>query len=164
MKYTSLFTAALLTTISSAAFAASADTEKFVTTASSSDMFEIKSSKLALATSKNAKVKTLAKQIISDHMKSTAGLKTALAVSGSDAKPASALLPEHAETLEKLKSTDASDFDTTYLDAQETAHKDGISLFEHYASDGDVPALKKFASKTLPTLEMHKDHIEKLDH
>ncbi len=167
MKKTTLM-AILMAATSTAAFAAS-DTQEFVTKASSSNMFEIESSKLALDRSNNAEVKQLASQIIADHEKAGNGLTTAIsqsnAMSKTDTKlqPRTSLLENHAEMLNKLKTADADDFDAAYLDAQESAHEEAISLFEDYSENGEVAAIKQFAKNTLPTLEKHEDHVERLD-
>jgi putative membrane protein len=38
---------------------------------------------------------------------------------------------------------------------QVAGHKDAVSLFGDYAKNGDDPALKIWAKKTLPKLKMH---------
>lgn len=157
------FATVLFATVSSAAFAASDMTQQFVTSASSSGMFEVESSKLALQRSKNAEVKKLASQMVADHTKANGQLKAALAKSDSGAKPAPRLLEQHADMLEELKQTDAEEFDAAYLDAQESAHEEAVTLFEAYAENGDDASVKQFASTTLPTLKAHKDHVESLD-
>lgn len=152
-----------LATVSTAAFAATEKTQDFVTGASIGGMFEIESSKLALDRSKNTEIRKLADMLVKDHTKANAELKTTLAKSSSDAKPASALDKKHAEMLAELKKADADEFDAEYLDAQEDAHEEAVNLFRKYASVGDDADLKEFAKKTVPTLEKHKDHVEKLD-
>ncbi|PLU74096.1 hypothetical protein BMJ21_04210, partial [Sinorhizobium medicae] len=51
--------------------------EEFVTMAASSDMFEIQSSQLAVANSKQDSVRQFAEMMIADHTKASQELKTA---------------------------------------------------------------------------------------
>jgi putative membrane protein len=45
---------------------------------------------------------------------------------------------------------------------QRKAHADAVKLFESYARDGDNAALKTFAQRTVDTLKMHQQMIEKI--
>jgi putative membrane protein len=45
---------------------------------------------------------------------------------------------------------------------QTQAHKEAVALFSAYANSGDDPAMKEFAKKTLPVLQMHERHVKDL--
>jgi putative membrane protein len=45
---------------------------------------------------------------------------------------------------------------------QTTAHMEAVTLFATYAKGGDDAAVKAFAEKTLPKLDMHKMQVLKL--
>ncbi|MER9544787.1 DUF4142 domain-containing protein [Mesorhizobium sp. M0437] len=49
-----------------------------------------------------------------------------------------------------------------YIDMQTQAHKEAVALFSAYANSGDDPAMKEFAKKTLPVLQMHERHVKDL--
>ena len=53
-------------------------------------------------------------------------------------------------------------FDQDYVQAQLQAHQDAVALFTAYSRNGDNPALKSFAAKTLPTLKHHLTQVEAL--
>lgn len=166
MKKTTLLAGAmLLWTIP--AFAQTAGTgksltaEQFVEVAGVSNLFEIETSKLALQQAEDAKVKTFAQQMIDDHTKATAELKTVAQKAG--AKVPTALDAEHKKLLEDLRAQKGGDFDDDYIEAQVDAHEKAVALFGDYAKSGDQAELKAFAAKTLPTLEMHYDHVQKMD-
>jgi putative membrane protein len=165
MKTTHLI-AVLLATASSTAFAAeptSAMTQDFVTKASTAGLFEIESSKLALEKSENADVKSFAKEMVADHTVADKKMKSTIADNHIDAKPAAALDSKHKDLLSSLKNAKGANFDAKYVDIQEDAHEEAVTLFTDYSTRGDNASLKKFAADTLPTLEKHKQHIESLD-
>ena len=134
------------------------DKASFVKVVTSSNAFEIESSKLAEQKAKDADVKEFAKQMISDH--TIAGEELKKAAKLGDEPPV--LSPKHAAMLETLKSASDQDFQPLYIEMQTTAHMEAVTLFATYAKGGDDAAVKAFAEKTLPKLEMHKMHVLKL--
>jgi len=137
-------------------------TEDFVTQVAVSDMFEIESSKLAQQKAASPQIKTFASQMVGDHGKTTAELKTL--VSGGKVKaPLPAVMDSsHQSKLDKLKGLSGADFDKQYVSDQQAAHKDAVDLFERYAKGGDNADLKNWAGKTVPALKHHKDMADKL--
>lgn len=159
----------LVTSIIIAAFFASPAFAKesgaeFVRKATQATNFELESGKLALKRASNADVKSFAQKMIDDHTSAAKKMKEAAAKdnvdTGGDPK---AMDEKDAKTLAKLKEVEAKDFDEAYMDAQETAHKKTVDLFEDYASNGDAPNLKLFAAETLPTLKGHGKHADEME-
>lgn len=134
------------------------DKASFVKVVTSSNTFEIESSKLAERKAKDADVKEFAAQMIKDHTAAAEGLKEAAKLG--DEAPA--LAPKHAAMLETLKSASEQDFQPLYIEMQTVAHMEAVTLFATYAKGGDDAAVKGFAAETLPKLEMHKAHVMKL--
>ncbi|MET0746986.1 MAG: DUF4142 domain-containing protein [Rhizobium sp.] len=141
-----------------AAPAMSIDKASFVKVVTSSNAFEIESSKLAEQKAKDGDVKDFAKKMIADHTKAAEGLKKAAKLD--DTPPV--LSPKHAAMLELLKAASDEDFEPLYIDMQTSAHMEAVTLFATYAKGGDDAAVKAFAKTTLPKLEMHKMHVLKL--
>ena len=136
--------------------------QDFTTKAANANMFEIETSKLALKMGTRADVKTFAKQMVADHTKAGAKFKTVLAGDKDVTAPA-ALNDDLQKKLDDLKTkTKGDDFDNAYISAQKDAHSDAVSLFDNYAKNGTDAALKQFATDTLPTLQAHKDMIDKM--
>jgi putative membrane protein len=135
-------------------------TGDFITEAAQSDMFEIQASKLA-ATKTQGKVQAFAKQMVTDHTKTTNELKP---LAQKDNVP---LPPDMSSSqksmLNKLRGMGGQDFAKQYLDDQVSAHKDAVSLFQRYANGGDEPQAKAWANQTLPTLQHHLDMAQQLD-
>jgi putative membrane protein len=141
-----------------AAAAMNVDKATFVKVVTSSNAFEIESSKLAEQKAKDADVKEFAKQMVADHTMAGEELKKAAKLGDE----AFALSPKHAAMLETLKGASEQEFQPLYIDMQTNAHMEAVTLFATYAKGGDDPAVKEFATKTLPKLEMHKMHVMKL--
>lgn len=141
-----------------AAPAFAVDKVSFLKQVESSNVFEIESSKLAEQKAKDPDVKDFAMQMVADHTNARAALKKAAKL-GVDAPM---LSPKHAAMLETLKGASEQDFQPLYIDMQASAHNEAVSLFATYATAGDDRAVRAFAMKTLPTLEVHKAHVQKL--
>ena len=132
----------------------------FVATVASSDMFEIKSSQMALKASASAEVKSFAQQMINDHTKSSKKLKSAAAAE--KIKVPAKTADKHQAMLASLEGKKGPEFDRAYMDEQSKAHDEAVALFTSYAEAGEEPKLKAFAAETLPTLKMHQEHAKKL--
>ncbi len=115
--------------------------DHFVPMATSSNLLEIQSSELALQKASSDQVKQFAQQMIADHTKAGEEMKAAL---------------------DTLKNASTEDFDMAYIELQRMAHDKAVALFQSYASKPDDPTLGAFAQKTLPVLEMHRQHAMQL--
>jgi putative membrane protein len=150
--------AAMPASADKAAAAMNVDKASFVKVVTSSNAFEIESSKLAEQKAKDADVKAFAAAMIKDHTMAAEELKKAAKLG----EEAPKLSPTHAAMLETLKGASDQDFQPLYIEMQSTAHMEAVTLFATYAIGGDDAAVKAFAAKTLPKLEMHKMHVMKL--
>lgn len=138
------------------------DTATFVKTVASANAFEIQSSQIALTKGPAEDVGAFAELMIQDHTKAGEEFKTALAQVDMTSATDPAILPEQAAMLKELEGAEGDDFQAKYIAMQTEAHKQAVALFRSYSEDGDDPALKEFAKKTLPTLEMHEAHVNEL--
>ncbi len=115
---------------------------------------EVEGSKLAVAQSSSADVKTFAQMMIDDHSKAGDELK-ALAASHDVKVSDKPSMLKQAE-LKLLSKRKAASFDQHYAEAIGVkAHEDTIKLFQKEADKGDDADVKSFAAKTLPTLTHH---------
>ncbi|HTO40976.1 MAG TPA: DUF4142 domain-containing protein [Rhizomicrobium sp.] len=142
--------------------------------ASSSDAFEITSSKIAMTHAVNPKVKDFAAQMVRDHEATTdklvalGGIKKASLVAkmqpGKDGKFAGndLLSISQAAELNSLDSKSNADFDKTYIADQVKGHKDAVALLQDYAKNGDSAKLKAYATEILPTVKHHLVEAEKI--
>jgi putative membrane protein len=153
--------AAMPTTSSSNAIAAPiSDPEGFASKAAISNMFEIQASQLALTSSTTPAVKTFAQKMIDDHTK--AGKQMQQAAQSEKVSVPTALDGAASQQLAKLKGLSGQQFDQAYLPMQLQAHEDAVALFQGYSTSGQAGALKDFAGKALPTLQMHLKMVQDL--
>jgi putative membrane protein len=141
----------------------SPSTQDFVTEAASGDMFEIQSSQIALQKTSDQAVKDFAEQMITDHSKTSAELKSLIDSGKAKGALPTALDSSQQSMLDKLKNLSGSDFTQQYRDDQLKGHKDAVDLFRRYAKGGDNDALKAWAQQTLPTLQHHLEMAQNLD-
>ena len=144
-------------TTSAAATQHAVPADQFVQMAAVSNMFEIQSSMVAKSMAKNADVKAFADQMIADHTKAGEEMKSV-----APSTPPDTLDDKHQAMVDELNKAQGADFDKKYVDMQVQAHKEAVALFSGYAQNGDDADLKAFAAKTLPVLQQHYDHVQKL--
>ncbi len=129
--------------------------QSFVNTAAASDAFEIETSRLALINGASASVKSYAQKMIDAHTGSTAKLKTLTAGMNPALTPNATLNAQQQATLDQLKSLNGKAFDEAYIAAQTAGHQQTLDALKGYATTGDTPALKNFASDLIPTVTAH---------
>ncbi|KQS86455.1 MULTISPECIES: DUF4142 domain-containing protein [unclassified Rhizobium] len=157
----SLLSLFLMTTPSLAAMPASADAPmnvdkaSFVKVVTSSNAFEMESSKLAERMAKDADVKEFSAAMIKDQIMAAEELKKVAKLDDMLAK----LSPKHAAILHLFKGASVQDFQPLYIEMQTTAHMEAVTLFATYAKGGDDESANAFAAKTLTKLENHKMHV-----
>jgi putative membrane protein len=136
------------------------DPQQFADMASSSNMFEIESSRLALEKSKNEQVTTFAQHMIDDHTKAGEDMTAAAQSDGLTVAPG--LQPAHQSKLDELSGAEGDAFDQAYIAAQVAAHDEAVALFQSFSTGGEDSALKAFAANTLPTLQKHREEVGSL--
>jgi len=129
--------------------------QDYVTKAANADMMEVEAAKVAQSRATSADVKAFAKQMVADHTKSTADLKSTLKTANLTLTPPSALPGDMADTVNDLKTVDAKDFDKKYMSLMVDSHQDALDLQSRYANDGDNAQLKAFAATTAQKVQEH---------
>jgi putative membrane protein len=160
MKTTVLAAACVL--FAGPALAQSMSTQEFVNNAAIGDMFEVQSSQLALDKQADRDTKPFAQKMVKDHSKTSRQLKGLIDKGKVQATLPTDLDSAHKAKLDQLRGLSGKEFDTAYDDAQKEAHQQAVTLFDGYAKNGDNADLKKWASKTLPTLKQHQKMADKL--
>ena len=134
----------------------------FLKNAAQAGNYEIEGSKLAQSKSKNPEVKSFAKHIIDDHTKAAAELKALAAKKGVELPAKPSLL--QMTSLKLLGTHDGTEFDESYAEnIGVDAHESAVEDFSEAAEDDDDPDVKKFAQKTLPTLQKHLEMAKSLE-
>ncbi len=132
---------------------------QFVEQAGSAGNFEIASSEIAAGKAKDVEVKAFAVQMIKDHRAAARELKS---TAGSKYKVPTQLDAQGLKLMDELKS-ESHDIDAVYVKMQVEAHEQAVELFTAYGKQGDDPALRAFAVKMLPILQMHYEMIKKIN-
>lgn len=137
------------------------DAMGYVAKAGASDLFEIESSKAALAMSTNAGTKKFAQMMVDHHTQSTAKVMAAAKAANKTVAPAK-LEPMQQQMLNEIKSADAAGVDRIYIKHQATAHQAALALHQAYAQNGDTDAFKKAAAEIAPVVQKHIAELDKL--
>jgi putative membrane protein len=157
-----LSTALFVSAFTLPSFAATSEnTQDFIHQATVGNLFEVKSSQLALKRTSDANVRDFANHMIKDHTRVGDRLKSALSAENKKYMPKT-LDQENQDKLDNLQKTSAADFNKDFIDAQVEAHDNAVDLFQDYADNGDDQRLKSFAADNLPTLKKHQDQIKEL--
>ena len=127
----------------------------------SSNIFEIESSRLALARSQSNAIKEFADRMVGEHTRAANRTRQVLNEMGAS-PPATMLEAAHQEKLDALKAVANQEFDRAYLEVQYTEHVEAINLIREYARTGDNERLKVLAAEALPMLQGHLDHVTRL--
>lgn len=136
------------------------DDAKFAVAAANGGMAEVELGTLAQQKAANQKVKDFGGMMVSDHSKANDEMKAL-------AKSKGITLPDSIDSKEQKVKNDLSakmgaDFDKAYVSNMIDDHKEDIKEFEDASKNLKDPDLKAFAVKTLPTLKMHLDAIQKI--
>lgn len=133
--------------------------------AMNSDAFELRSSRLAIQRSRSQAVRSFAREMVRDHGKSSAMLMEMAGGTTATAgrqRSGSTLDPRRAQMYEQLRAQRGRAFDALYAQMQVQAHEEAVTLFTSYSSNGSDPALRRFATETLPTLREHLAEAQQL--
>ena len=165
-----VLTAALVFTASSAIAqtppppppaAARSQAVPYVKAAGMSDLYEIKSSKLALEKSSNPAVRQFAQMMIIHHQQTTQATMTAAKQAGlSPVTPS--LAPAAQRSIAELQAASGADFDRLYISQQLPAHEAALDLHQAYAAKGDKAPLKASAKAAVPIVEAHIAQLRKM--
>ena len=157
-----IFSIAAALAIMPAAVHAQAVTPKtYVAKAGASDLYEKQSSQLVLASTKDAKVRQFANQMIAHHTKSTNDVKAAARQAGI-AVPPPKLEPMQASNIAKLRAAKGTARDQAYIQQQKVAHQQALALHQGYAANGTAAPLKTAAAAIAPVVQTHIDELQQM--
>ena len=114
----------------------------YVATASSIDLFQLKSAELALQRSQDPALRVFAERAISAHRGTSAQLS--LAGRRLNLLPTATLSSEHQAMLDAL--TASGDFDNMYRSQQNVVLQEGVRLHADFAKAGASPTLRPVAA------------------
>ena len=144
----------------SAATVGQMSTEAFTTNVAISDMYEIQAGEIAQKKGQSAGVKDFGKMMVADHKAMAATMAPLVTAAGQTAP--TGLDERRKGLIDNLNAAAPADFDRVYLEQQEAAHNEALTLLQGYAEKGDDAGLKAAAAKAAPKVEAHLEHVMRL--
>ena len=114
----------------------------YVATASSIDLYEVKSAQMAMERAQDPANRAFAERALRAHQGTSAQLS--FAGRRLNLLPTAALDPNHQAMLDALSAT--TDFDNTYRAQQNIVVQEALRLHSSYAKTGDSPTLRPVAA------------------
>ena len=130
----------------------------YMAMASSIDLYEIRSSELALTRAINPRHRDFARMMIAAH----SGTSAQLSFAGRrlNLLPSAALLPQHQAMLDELAAS--SDFDSAYHRQQIAIHEAAVKLHGDFAARGESATLRPVARNALPIVRRHLEIMRRM--
>lgn len=133
----------------------------FAKEAAMDGMTEVNIGEQATKKAQNEEVKDLGKRLAANHKKANDQLMQIAQKQGVQ-------LPQSIDSkaqkqLESLNKKTGAEYDRAFLNYVVSDHKKSIGLFEKQVKQGQDPAFKDFASKTLPVLREHLKTAQNLE-
>ena len=153
--------AAILTSLPGLAAAQVTTGRQYVRMAGAGDQYEIQSSRLVLATTRNPALRRFASMMVRDHTKSTADVKRAAMMGHVMAGPP-ALDAMGARNIAELRRARGAARDALYIEQQKAAHQRALELQQGYAAHGDVRPLARTASMIAPVVQHHIGELSRM--
>jgi len=127
--------------------------EQFVMKASEAGMAEVNHGMLAAQRATRPEVKEFAQRMVKDH--GSANKELLGLVNKKGFKVAKDMGEKHQAMQTKLSGLTGEEFDRQYMHHMIEGHQKAVDLFKAEAKNGKDEDLRKFAEKTLPTIEDH---------
>jgi putative membrane protein len=131
----------------------SASDKKFVHDAAQGGMAEVELGKLATEKASSDDVKKFGQRMVDDHTKAGDQLKQVASSQGITLPQG--LSAKDKLTKEHLSKLSGEQFDKAYMADMVKDHTQDVADFQRESQSGSDPAVKDFASQTLPTLQDH---------
>ncbi|RPJ85191.1 MAG: DUF4142 domain-containing protein [Acidobacteria bacterium] len=133
----------------------------FAEEAASGGTMEVKLGQLAASKASDPEVKSFAQRMVTDHGKANAELKK---VAGQKSYSVSEEMnAKHKQMSDRLSKLSGIEFDREYMQMMVKDHEEDVEKFKEASQSLDDPALKQWASKTLPTLQQHLEQARKIN-
>jgi putative membrane protein len=133
---------------------------KFLEEASKGGQAEVKMGELAQQKAQSESVKQFGQRLVKDHTEANQKLERICDQKG--VSKSTDIGNDKQQMLDHLTGLSGEDFDKAFIQHAVTDHRKDVKKFEKQASEGEDPAIRSFASETLPTLREHLKIAEAL--
>jgi putative membrane protein len=130
----------------------------YMAMASSIDLYEIRSSELALTRAQNPRHRDFARAMIAAHKGTSAQLS--FAGRRLNLLPSATLLPAHQAMLDELSAS--GDFDAAYHRQQIAVHQAALKLHSDFAARGESATLRPVAKNAAAIVRRHLDMMRRM--
>ena len=130
----------------------------YMAMASSIDLYEIRSSELALTRARSPAHRDFARRMIADHKGTSAQLS--LAGRRLNLLPSATLLPRHQAMMDELSAS--GDFDAIYHRQQIAVHQAALKLHGDFAARGESATLRPVAKNAAGIVRRHFDMMRRM--
>jgi len=127
--------------------------QKFIKEAAQGGMAEVMLGKMADEKGVHVEVRKFGEMMVNDHSRANKQLKELATEKG--VRLPTEVGPQHKALAARLEKLSGSEFDRTYMQEMVKDHEKDVKEFQKEAESGRDVDIKKWASKTLPTLQMH---------
>lgn len=134
---------------------------EFVKEAALGSMQEVQLGKIVADRATNSDVKQFGEKMVEEHSKASAKLKEIASQKGLSLPQQ--LDEDRKEAINDLTKHTGPEFDREYISLMVDDHEEDIDTFKEQAEDGKDPALKQFASQTVPKLEQHLSMAKQIE-
>jgi putative membrane protein len=125
----------------------------FIAKAAAGGLAEVKLGTLASEKASNADVKKFGEMMVTDHTKANDQLKQI--ASAQQVTPPADLKPQDQAVYDRLSKLSGEQFDRAYMRHMVEDHQKDVAEFQKASKTAGDPAVKQFATDTLPTLQKH---------
>jgi putative membrane protein len=137
------------------------DDKSFLKHAAIGGLEEVELGKLAQQKASSDAVKQFGERMVTDHTKANDQLKE---VAGKENVAVPTTLDKKGQSrIDKLSKLSGPQFDKAYMKDQVKDHEKDVREFQQEAQNGTNPAIKQFASQTLPILQQHLELAKSTD-
>lgn len=111
--------------------------------------YQIDAGQLAAQRSAYPQVRQFANRVVSGNATVDQDLTAALQRNGTPVVRPAALDPRHQAMIDDLTTAQGPEFDRRFVVQQVAVHREAITLLQNYARNGDNPALRQLAQRSL---------------
>jgi putative membrane protein len=135
--------------------------ERFILTAASGGMMEVRLGQLAVNQASSQQVKDFGQMMVQDHGQANQELRKL--AQDLNVELTEELKPEHQQKVEQLKDLKGEDFDRQYMQTMEQVHQQDVQKFQEAQNQLESQELDTWISQTLPVLEKHLQQAKQIN-
>jgi putative membrane protein len=135
--------------------------QQFISDAAKGNRAEVQLGKMVASKTSDPSVKRFAQMMVDDHTKALNQLQQVASAKNITLPDG---VPDDAKDLQdKLTNESGKQLDKDYMDGMVQDHQKDVQEFQEASQNLHDPAVKQWATKTLPTLQLHLQRAQQVD-